>query len=195
MDLQNERPPSYAHDATLILPSVPTHELLPPPTNASALHLPALQSLGLPESQSAFSHPQSHSSAEIRGAKWQNGTLPVSAFPSVPSGALRASVELPLASPITEVGSDEHGNRAQSVMSMDDPDTRAAAEALSGLRNPGMCCQSFRNFSFDTNACGDSRMFHGLSILLPWHMSCTFYRHVLELLIHCRRVVRNEADI
>ncbi|QDS69101.1 hypothetical protein FKW77_010212 [Venturia effusa] len=136
MDLQRERPPSYASDERLNLPSVPTHGLPSPPTNSSALHLPALQSLGLPNSQPTFSHPQSQPSAESCGEKWQHGTLSVSAFPSVPSGALRASVELPLASPTTEVGSDEHGNRAQSVMSMDDPDTRAAAEALSGLRNP-----------------------------------------------------------
>lgn len=148
MDLQRERPPSYAHDETLNLPSVPTHELLPPPTSSSALQLPALQSLGLPESHSTLSHTQSHFSTEDRGAKWHHGTLPVSAFPSVPSGALRASVELPLASPTTEVGSDEHGDRAQSVMSMDDPDTRAAAEALSGLRNPGTCHQSFHALSY-----------------------------------------------
>lgn len=193
MDLQRERPPSYAHDETLNLPSVPTHDLPPPPTNSSALHLPALQSLGLPESQSTFSHPQPQSLAEIRGAKWHNGTLPVSAFPSVPSGALRASVEQPLLSPSTEVGSEEHGNRAQSVMSMDDPDTRAAAEALSGLRNPGMCCH---NSSFYAKALWRQsytyipRSFYFSSM----HMSCTFNRHVLELLIHCRRVVRNEAD-
>jgi hypothetical protein len=146
MDLQRERPPSYAHDDTLNLPSVPTHELPPPPTHSSALNLPALQSLGLPESQSPFSHSQVQPSAEKRGAKWQNGPLPISAFPSVPAGALRASVEMPLFSPTTEVGSDEHGNRAQSVMSMDDAETRMAAEALSGLRNPGMSYHSFHLF-------------------------------------------------
>jgi hypothetical protein len=141
MELQRERPPSYAQDDTLNLPSVPTHEIPPPTTHSSALHLPALHSLGLPESQSPFS--QFQPSAKKRGAKWQNGQLPVSAFPSVPSGALRASVEMPLYSPTTEIGSDEHGNRAQSVMSMDDAETRMAAEALSGLRNPGMSSQSF----------------------------------------------------
>jgi hypothetical protein len=141
MELQQERPPSYPHDDTLNLPSVPTHELAPPATHSSALHLPALQSLGLPESQPTFT--QFQPSAEKRGAKWQNGSLPVSAFPSTPSGALRASVETPLYSPTTEAGSDEHGNRAQSVVSMDDAETRMAAEALSGLRNPGMSVQFF----------------------------------------------------
>lgn len=138
MEVQRERPPAYGQEPdTLNLPSVPTHDLSPPTTHA-ALHLPELRSLGLPDLH--LNQSQSQTSAEKRSAKWQKGLLPVTAFPSVPSGALRQSVEMPLYSPKSDIGMslDEHVNRAQSVMSMDDAETRAAAEALSGLRNPGM---------------------------------------------------------
>ena len=53
----------------------------------------------------------------------------------------RSSMEPAVASP-SEVGSamsvDEGGRRSTSVVSMDDPDVRIAAEALSGLGNPGI---------------------------------------------------------
>lgn len=89
----------------------------------------------------------------------------MTAFPSVPAGALRASVELPPFSPITEVGSEEHRNRAQSVMSMDDAETRMAAEELSGLRNPGMSLSMFPPFT--RRHCGDHPTFLTPSIFLP----------------------------
>lgn len=34
-------------------------------------------------------------------------------------------------------GEEDRGRRAKSIVSMEDPDVRLAAEALSGLGNPG----------------------------------------------------------
>ena len=53
----------------------------------------------------------------------------------------RNSTEVDIGSPmevesVTSVD-DQHTQKAASVISMDDPDVRLAAEALSGLGNPG----------------------------------------------------------
>jgi hypothetical protein len=49
-------------------------------------------------------------------------------------------MDMAMASP-SEAGSirseEERGRRAKSIISMEDPDVRLAAEALSGLGNPG----------------------------------------------------------
>jgi hypothetical protein len=54
--------------------------------------------------------------------------------------------------------SDGGRRRAPSIMSLDDPETREAAETLSGLRNMGMC-HSPSNF---------------LQIFYPFHVKLDF---------------------
>ncbi|KIW07442.1 uncharacterized protein PV09_02282 [Verruconis gallopava] len=130
MEFERERPPAYAHvPSDLKLPSVPNHDI-PSNGSPSLINLPDLRSLGLPEARHSNEHWPHYR---------QNGQLNPNAFPSVPSAPPRASVDPPLGSPMaTEsiLSSDDRAARAPSVMSMDDPDTRMAVEALSGLKNP-----------------------------------------------------------
>jgi hypothetical protein len=132
MELQQERPPSYD---PLTLPSPPNNDLTTTPT-PSNINLPDLRSLGLPLSQSSHLYRSSQD--------WKNGSQNASAFansfPAVPTNPPRASAEPSLGSPVaTEsvMSIEERGNKTPSVVSMDDPETRMAAEALSGLRNLG----------------------------------------------------------
>lgn len=138
MELQRERPPAYNHHASnslnglsgLNLPDVPSHD----PASirrASTITLPDIKSLGLPESTRALpplmgTHTQS----------WAQHN-----FPSVPNHVPRQSVEQ-ASSPMdldrdTVMSYDGSQGRAQSVMSIEDAETRMAAEALSGLKNLG----------------------------------------------------------
>jgi hypothetical protein len=131
MELQQEHPPSY-DTAPLILPSPPNNELSPPPP--SSINLPDLRSLGLPPAQPSHHYRPPH--------EWATGAQNAFAnsFPAVPTTLPRASVEPSLGSPVaTEsiMSTEERGTKTPSVMSMDDPETRMAAEALSGLRNLG----------------------------------------------------------
>lgn len=131
MELQRDHPPAYTHSsADLKLPSVPSHDV-PVGQTSHHISLPDLRSLGLPESRN---------STESWSHYRQNGQLNPSAFPSVPTAPPRGAVEQSLGSPMATESvlssSDDRGMRAPSVMSMDDPDTRMAVEALSGLKNP-----------------------------------------------------------
>ncbi|KAF2402852.1 Opi1-domain-containing protein [Trichodelitschia bisporula] len=127
MELQQDRPPAYSHDDSLTLPSVPHHDTPtspPPPLNFS---LPDLKSLGLPDStRTTFAPP--------RPPHWNApSTLSTSSFPSVPN---TTPGEITSPKDSESVASyDERRGRAPSVMSLDDADTRMAAEALRGLRN------------------------------------------------------------
>lgn len=149
MSLQQERQPPPAYEYTqhepesLNLPAVPTHA--PAQSNG---HLPGIRSLNLPE---AGSSPRSHNSyAEVSpktridsSSQW--GTLPA------PNGLsyARALEAIPRTSADVEMGSpmdttsvistqdDIARRRETSIASIEDPDVRIAAEALSGLGNPG----------------------------------------------------------
>lgn len=131
--LQRAPPPAYTqHEPeSLHLPSVPTH--IPThnhhPDNA---RLPGIKSLHLPETKPRHTP---HTSIEysprtnFEASHW--GVLPApngTTFPSVPESLPREDVGSPM---------DTSSIRETSV-SMDDPDVRLAAEALSGLGNPGM---------------------------------------------------------
>ncbi|KAJ4293659.1 transcriptional regulator opi1 [Kalmusia sp. IMI 367209] len=115
------QPPAYTqHDpASLNLPSVPTH------------NLPSLRSLDLPDAQpsraSAELSPKTHS------AQWHPALAPLSSatFPRVPEGDVGSPMDMDRAS----VVSGEERRREMSVVSIEDPDVRLAAEALSGLGN------------------------------------------------------------
>lgn len=139
--MQQERqapaqPPAYTqHDPnTLNLPSVPTHSL------------PPLRSLDLGDAH----HPSHPDRATIElspksrsDAQW--GHLPPltsATFPRAPDGDIGSPMDT---SSVVSAGDDAAGHRREtSVLSVDDPDVRLAAEALSGLGNPGRCF-FFRN--------------------------------------------------
>lgn len=119
-----QQPPAYTqHDpASLNLPSVPTHTL------------PSLRSLDLPDAL------PSRASVEIspKTANAQWGALPPlssATFPRVPEGDLGSPMAMDVDR--ASVVSGDERRREMSVVSMDDPDVRLAAEALSGLGNPG----------------------------------------------------------
>ena len=119
-----QQPPAYAqHEpSSLNLPSVPTHTL------------PSLRSLDLPDAL------PSRTSVEIspKNTSTQWGALPPlssATFPRVPDGELGSPMAMDLDR--ASVISGEERRREMSVVSMDDPDVRLAAEALSGLGNPG----------------------------------------------------------
>lgn len=139
-----EQPPLYSHDPeTLYLPSVPQKE---PPLFSSVaserVHLPDFKSLRLPESNRHHLSPPSTAATTTNttttngdAGQWNPLPLNQAVFPSVPSGSLRAGPE-DVGSPM-DTAADDHTSysRAASV-SMEDPDVRTAAEALTGLRSP-----------------------------------------------------------
>jgi hypothetical protein len=150
MSMQQERapPPAYTqHEPeSLHLPSVPTHSLSSPPAND---RLPGIRSLDLPDAsprtRTHFQRPSIELSPKAHAEPLQWASLPplnAATYPSVPEGVPRSSAEREIGSPmdtasIASAGDDYARRREMSVVSMDDPDVRLAAEALSGLGNLG----------------------------------------------------------
>ncbi|KAF2191944.1 Opi1-domain-containing protein [Zopfia rhizophila CBS 207.26] len=149
MNMQQERPPPPAYTQhepeSLQLPSVPTHSLPTAPKNDR--HLPGIKSLDLPDTS-----PRTHASrasielspkSHAEPLQWGKLSQPLSSasFPRVPDGLPRTSTEIDVGSPmdtssVISGGEDSGRRRETSVLSVDDPDVRLAAEALSGLGNP-----------------------------------------------------------
>ncbi|KAF1969755.1 Opi1-domain-containing protein [Bimuria novae-zelandiae CBS 107.79] len=124
MEQEQERaqPPAYTqHDpSSLNLPSVPTHTL------------PNLRSLDLPDTQP--SRASVELSPKSNSTQW--GALPPlssATFPRAPEGDVSSPMALDFDRASVISGEDR---RDMSVVSMEDPDVRLAAEALSGLGNP-----------------------------------------------------------
>jgi hypothetical protein len=59
-------------------------------------------------------------------------------FPRAPEGPPREDVGSPMDTASVRSMQDDSAGRRETSVSMDDPDVRLAAEALSGLGNPGM---------------------------------------------------------
>lgn len=150
MSMQQECPPPPAYTQhepeSLHLPSVPTHSLPSAPTTD---RLPGIRSLDLPDASAhARAYPSRSSierSPKTHAELLQWGSLPPlnsATFPRVPEGLPRSSADTEMGSPmdtasIASAGDDYARRREMSVLSVDDPDVRLAAEALSGLGNPG----------------------------------------------------------
>jgi hypothetical protein len=124
----HEKPPAYSHTDpdTIVLPSAPQHDPQAP------IQLPDIKSLNLPEANRFLANGAQHT------PQWQ---LPPahSVFSPSRSDFPRPSIEV--ASPIdtaSVMSYDGNAVRAGSVMSIDDPETRMAAEALSALGNLGI---------------------------------------------------------
>lgn len=142
-DQQRAPPPAYAqHEPeSFHLPSVPTHA---PHHVDDHGRLPGIKSLDLPETKARHTPRNSvelSPRSQYDGAQW--GMLPSlnsATFPRVPEGFPRSAGE-DIGSPMDTASvrsTQEDGARRETSVSMDDPDVRLAAEALSGLGNPGM---------------------------------------------------------
>lgn len=135
MELQRSQEPGahVHHDpAELSFPSVPSHDLKTG-SHAADITLPDLRTVLSPQ----FEHARP---AEVVGSPGSVRSLPP-IDPGHSAGYASGSIDATMVSP-SEAGSrrseDERGRRGTSVVSMEDPDVRLAAEALSGLGNPGM---------------------------------------------------------
>ncbi|ORX96972.1 clock-controlled protein-like protein 8 [Clohesyomyces aquaticus] len=149
MNTQQERPPPPAytqHDPdSLQLPSVPTHSLLP--VDGSERHLPGIRSLDLPDAGPTRTHISQHPPIDlspknvVEPPQWASlPPLSSATFPRVPERLPRTSADMDVGSPmdtasVVSAGDDYGRRREPSVLSVDDPDVRLAAEALSGLGN------------------------------------------------------------
>jgi hypothetical protein len=150
MQEEQERPPPPAYiqhePESLQLPSVPTHA----PnrqrngsgsgSGSGAGRLPGIKALDLPDAtarQTPRTSIESSPRSQTDGAPW--GVLPSlnsAAFPKVPEGH-PVDIGSPMDTASVLSTQDEAARRREaSVVSMDDPDVRLAAEALSGLGNP-----------------------------------------------------------
>jgi len=125
--LERERPPAYtSHDPdTLHLPSVPQHD------PHLALQLPDIKSLGLPSSTQFLANGAQHT------AQWQNP--PAQHVFHTPARSEFPTRTSEVTSPAVSVVSHESGNKPQITPTVDDAETRMAAEALSALGQLGTC--------------------------------------------------------
>jgi hypothetical protein len=138
--LQRAPPPAYTqHDPeSLHLPSVPTH--IPSHVHDNG-RLPGIKSLDLPETKARHAPHNSiefSPRSQFNGSQW--ATLPTlnnTTFPRAPDGLPREDIGSPMDTASIRSMQDDGANRRETSVSMDDPDVRLAAEALSGLGNPG----------------------------------------------------------
>ena len=141
MELQRDPTPTYVshNPANLTFPSIPQTEINHAHANAE-ITLPDLRTVLSPEFQES-SLPSDYRPAHLaHDSPTSLRSLPrIDPGPGYANGP-RKSMESAIASP-SDAGSamsvDDRGLRSTSV-SIDDPDVRIAAEALSGLGNPGM---------------------------------------------------------
>lgn len=117
---------------TVEWPSVPKHDPIPSPNEIT---LPDLKTVLSPEFQRISSPQITNHRASPNGVR----SLPrIDPGHNTANGTHRSTADVSMASPV-ETGSvmstEDRVARSTSV-SMDDPDVRLAAEALSGLGNP-----------------------------------------------------------
>lgn len=138
---QRPPPPAYAqHEPeSFHLPSVPTH--VPQPQQTSG-RLPGIRALDLPDTKASRHTPRNSIElsprSQYEGSQW--GVLPgltSATFPRVPDGLPRDDVGSPMdTASVLSATDDGMVERRETSVSIDDPDVRLAAEALSGLGNP-----------------------------------------------------------
>lgn len=144
-------PPAYSQledsPASLHLPAVPRHA----PTNSPAHgheRLPSIEALALPDVR-RHRHGSSHSRdfsprSHFEPSPFPAGTLPPPNGVTLTPRLHGTSTPRDMGSPMdtasiasTSPRTTSTRGRATSAVSVDDPDVRLAAEALSGLGNPG----------------------------------------------------------
>jgi len=137
--LQRAPPPAYTqHEPeSLHLPSVPTHIPSHVPDHG---RLPGIKSLDLPDTKARHTpHKTIEYSPRSQYDRSQWGMLPVpnnATFTRAPEGLPREDVGSPMDTASVRSMQDDNVGRRETSVSMDDPDVRLAAEALSGLGNP-----------------------------------------------------------
>lgn len=125
--IRQDHPPAYDHNPeSLILPSVPNHSLPP----HAPITLPDLKSLKLPTGRPTPPSLQPHPQWQFSHPNYR---------PPIQSAGFPSTLPPPSPMETESVMSEPSRLRAHSIMSLDDPETREAAETLSGLRNMGMC--------------------------------------------------------
>lgn len=125
--LHRPPPPAYTqHEPeSLHLPSVPTHA---PSGNAHVQSLPGIRSLDLTPRHTPRNSIELSPRSQYDG-QW--GQLP---------SLSRALRDGDMGSPMdtaSVLSAQDEGHRRETSVSIEDPDVRLAAEALSGLGNPG----------------------------------------------------------
>jgi hypothetical protein len=137
---QERPPPAYSYTQhepeSLQLPSVPTH--IPHIHNHGPL--PGIKSLDLPDMKARHSPHNSIEYSPRSQSQSQWGMLPVpnnATFPRAPDAMPREEMGSPMDTASIRSMQDDGMGRRETSVSMDDPDVRLAAEALSGLGNPG----------------------------------------------------------
>ncbi|CAO2647310.1 Nn.00g082320.m01.CDS01 [Neocucurbitaria sp. VM-36] len=136
---QRPPPPAYAqHEPeSFHLPSVPTHV---PNAQSNNGRLPGIKSLDLPETTARHTPRNSielSPRSQYDGPHWAGlSSLNSATFPKVPDGLPREDIGSPMDTASVRSTQDDGGARRETSVSMDDPDVRLAAEALSGLGNP-----------------------------------------------------------
>ena len=140
MEVYEERPPEYVSHPpnTIELPAVPQHDFAPVHPQ-SDITLPDLKTvLSSPEFQQTalneigYKSPTATSTRSLPPIDANNGEY----------GAIGKSAEMAgfsVLEPSSTTRTEDSGIRSTGSVSMDDPDVRIAAEALSGLGNPGAC--------------------------------------------------------
>ncbi|KAL6706221.1 transcriptional regulator opi1 [Coniothyrium glycines] len=141
MEQQQQRPPppAYAqHEPdSFHLPSVPTHVPARPRDNA---RLPGIRSLDLPNAKTRHTPRNSIESSprsQLDASQW--GLLPSlngAALARGPEDAPPVDMGSPMDTASVRSFQDGSVGRRETSVSIDDPDVRLAAEALSGLGNP-----------------------------------------------------------
>ena len=146
MELQREPPAYQSHDPTeLLLPSVPQSDISIPQSPASDITLPDLRSV-LGDLPTKTVHPKALISAvnsqqlqNYHDALLPNGNRTASRPDLSPRSRVpRSSIEsLVSPSDTASVMSFEEQSQRSTSVSLEDPDVRLAAEALSGLGQSG----------------------------------------------------------
>jgi len=139
---QERPPPAYAqHEPeSFHLPAVPTHIPHTPQNNG---RLPGIKSLDLPDATPLTRHTPRNSvevspRSQFDSAHWSHlPTLGNAALQKAHDGLSRGGEDAGSPMSMASVLSADDKTRRETSVSMDDPDVRLAAEALSGLGNPG----------------------------------------------------------
>ncbi|WPG98334.1 transcription factor Opi1-domain-containing protein [Acrodontium crateriforme] len=164
MERERERPPDYAsHEPNdLRLPAVPQHDFSRPPGND--FKLPDLKTVLSGEFQSPPPHNILH-----RGSPESACTLSRIESTYGRTNGARNGADALMMSPSeasSRTSNDDRAMRSTSVVSMDDPDVRIAAEALSGLGNPDFGRPASKTaFHVPSHASSDGRL-----VASPTHM-------------------------
>lgn len=152
MELTREHPPAYvSHDPDdLKLPSVPQQDVHSSrsPSNVTLPHFDSILA-GLPSTETHSPRTQSTFSPQYPPQNDRNvssasvgsfRTYPQSASSPHANGTYHTAMDSTVASQsdaASVMSFEGHGRRSTSIVSLEDPDVRLAAEALSGLGNPG----------------------------------------------------------